>query len=183
MIKFSGKWGRNKDGTTAIEMSFLFMPYLLLSLGIIEMSLMFASESMLEGATTRSARIIKTGQLQQVAPENMEAEFRRKLCTHLPAMIDCEAVVVEARVMENFADFDDMQPSFDEDGRMVSSGFALGGSSSKVLVRVSYNYQAYAPFVGHLLYGEDNSRLFISTIVLQSEPYDFSAETLAGGEF
>ncbi len=76
MIKFFGKWGKNRDGATAIEFAFLAMPYLLLSLGIIELSLMFASESLLEGATSRAARTVKTGQLQQSAPENMEGEIR-----------------------------------------------------------------------------------------------------------
>ena len=181
MIKFFGKWGKNREGATAIEFAFLAMPYLLLSLGIIEMSLMFASESLLEGATSRAARVVKTGQLQQSATENMENEFREKICTYAPVLIKCNDIIIEARVMDNFADYGAMQPSFDEDGMMTSNGFALGGSSQKVLIRVAYNYTAITPLVGQMLWGADSSRLFMSTIVLQSEPYDFSEEMALDG--
>jgi len=182
MIKFFGKWGKNREGATAIEFAFLAMPYLLLSLGIIEISLMFASESMLEGATTRAARTVKTGQLQQSGAADLESNFRTTLCNYAPVLIRCEDIVIEAKVMESFADYDSMQPQFDEDGMMESDGFALGGSSEKILIRVAYNYTAFTPLVGQILWGPDSSRLFVSTIVLQSEPYDFSEEMgLDGG--
>lgn len=127
------------------------MPYLLLSLGIIELSLMFASESMLEGATTRAARTVKTGQLQQSGTADLEGDFRAKLCTHAPVLIRCEDIVIEARVMDSFADYESMQPQFDEDGQMQADGFSLGGSSEKILIRVAYNYTAITPLVGQML--------------------------------
>ena len=181
MIKFFGKWGKNREGATAIEFAFLAMPYLLLSLGIIELSLMFASESMLEGATTRAARVVKTGQLQQSGSANLENDFRAKLCEYAPVMIRCDDIVIEARVMESFADYASMQPQFDQDGQMESDGFALGGSSENIMIRVAYNYTAFTPLVGQMLWGADSSRMFMSTIVLKSEPYDFSEEIGLGG--
>ncbi len=176
MIKFFGNWGKKEDGTTAIEFAFLAMPYLLLSLGIIEMSLMFASESLLEGATTQASRMVKTGQLQQSGSADPEADFRLALCAHAPVLIRCSEIVIEARPMGSFSDYPSMQPSFDEDGAMVSQGFATGGSSDRILIRVAYNYTAFTPLVGHMLWGPDASRMFISTIVLQTEPYDFATE-------
>jgi Flp pilus assembly protein TadG len=185
MIKlsvFRGGWKKNKDGATAIEFAFLFMPYLLLSLGIIEMSMMFASESLLEGATTKAARSIKTGQLQQSGVGDVEGEFRQQLCAAAPVLIKCEDVIIEARVMNSFSDFAAMQPTFDDDGNMVSSGFDPGVSSGRVLLRAAYNYEAITPLVGEMLWGPDRKRLFLSTIVMQLEPYDFAAELEAEGE-
>ncbi len=176
-----GKWGKNRDGATAIEFAFLAMPYLLLSLGIIELSLMFASESMLEGATTRAARVVKTGQLQQSGTADLEGDFRAKLCDHAPVLIRCEDIVIEARVMESFSDYENMQPQFDQNGDMQTDGFALGGSSEKIMIRVAYTYTSFTPLVGQMLWGADSSRMFMSTIVLQSEPYDFSEEVALDG--
>ena len=181
MIKFLQKWRKNRDGATAIEFAFLAMPYLLLSLGIIEMSLMFASESMLEGATTRAARVVKTGQLQQSGTADLEGDFRAKLCSNAPVLIRCEDIVIEAKVMESFANYENMQPQFDQNGDMQTDGFSLGGSSEKILIRVAYNYTAFTPLVGQMLWGADSSRMFMSTIVLQSEPYDFSEEIALDG--
>ena len=84
--------------------------------------------------------------------------------------------------MSSFADASTMSPVFDEDGAMVSQGFDAGGSSDRILVRASYTYSGLTPLVGPLLLGETNSRMFISTIVLQSEPYDFGAELAMEGE-
>ncbi|MGH1376202.1 MAG: TadE/TadG family type IV pilus assembly protein [Alphaproteobacteria bacterium] len=170
MFQVLRKWFIKEDGTTAIEFSMLLMPYLMISLGIIEISLMFASASLLEGATDSASRIIRTGQVQQSGgdPETM---FRDALCEFAVVLVRCEDVTVEAIRMDSYGDYSDAV--LDGDGNMVSQGFDVGGSSDKVLIRVSYRYEMMTPLVGELLNGSDGSRLFISTIVLQTEPYEF----------
>lgn len=182
MLKFFRNLFKRKEGSTAAEFAFLLMPYLVMSMGIIELSLMFTSESLLEGATSEAARKVKTGQIQQSGAPDLEAEFKNAICDYATVLIKCDDVIIEARVMESFSDAEAMQPTLDEDGNMVSSGFAIGGSSDRVLIRVAYRYNAFTPFVGPMLWGADNSRNFMSTVVLQSEPYDFAAELMAEGE-
>ena len=69
-----------------------------------------------------------------------------------------------------------MAPNYDEDGNLVSAGFDPGESSDRVLIRAAHNYSMMTPFVGPLLAGPDNQIQFLSTIVLQAEPYDFEGE-------
>lgn len=185
MIKFFSKFIKRKEGTTAIEFSFLLMPYVLLSMGIMEISLMFTSESLLEGATTHASRQIKTGQIQKLYPDDpaeMERVFRDELCGYATVLIRCDDVVVEVRVMDSFGDYDSMAPSFDEDGNMESQGFDAGESSARLLVRVGYRYTGFTPLVSQMLWGADSSRQFMSTLVMQAEPYDFAAELENNGE-
>lgn len=185
MIKFFSKFIKRKEGSTAIEFSFLLMPYFLLSMGIIEISLMFTSESLLEGSVTHASRQIKTGQMQKLYPDDpaqMEQVFRDEVCRYASSLIRCADVVVEVRVMNSFGDFDSMAPTYDEDGNMESQGFDAGGSSDRLLIRVGYRYTAFTPLVGQLLWGPDSSRNFVSTIVMQAEPYDFAAELENNGE-
>jgi Flp pilus assembly protein TadG len=169
--KFRG-WVHNKDGATAIEFSLLAIPYVFLTLGIIELSIMYASASLLEGATNSAARLIKTGQIQ-TAGGNEEDAFRTALCNYATVLINCNDVVIEALPMNSFSDYDAMQPQMDKNGNMVSQGFNPGGSDAKTLIRVAYRYTMLTPFVGTLLAGPTNSRLFMSTVVLQTEPYQF----------
>jgi hypothetical protein len=56
---------------------------------------------------------------------------------------------------------------------MESQGFDAGASDSKLLIRVSYRYTMMTPVIGPLLTGPKNSRLFMSTVVMQVEPYEF----------
>ena len=171
--KLLKKFIKNKEGTTAVEFSLLAIPYVFLSLGIIEMSIMYASASLLEGATSSASRMIRTGSLQQSQAGNPEDLFRERVCDIATGLIECDNVVVEVVRLNGFSDFDNYAVQFDGDGNPTSRGFDAGGSSDQILVRTIYTYEMMTPFIGPLLAGADNSRTFISTIVLQTEPYDF----------
>ena len=172
MQKLIGLFARKEDGTTAIEFSLMLMPYLLLSLGIIELSLMYASASLLEGATNSASRMIKTGQLQQ-GNQNPEEAFRDSLCNYMTVLVSCEDVQLEVVPMDSYASYDTYAPSFDEDGNLDSQGFDAGGSNDRIIVRTAYRYSMMTPLIGQLL-APSGSRLFMSTIVLQTEPYEFN---------
>lgn len=172
MLGFLRKWIKKEDGATAIEFSLVAIPYFMLSLGIMELSLMYASASLLEGATDSAARLIRTGQIQQ-SSDDPETLFRQAMCNFVNVLIDCSDVEIEVQTMSSYSDFDTMTPVFDEDGNMVSQGFDAGGSNDRILIRVGYRYSMKTPFIGPLLNGPDGGTLFMSTIVLQSEPYEF----------
>lgn len=169
-MRFTRRWFENIDGATAIEFSLLVVPFIVITLGIIELSLMFLSASIVEGATDSAARLIKTGQIQQTEgdPETM---FRDALCEYAAALVDCEQMVIEVSTIESYSDY--TGPVYDSDGAMISQGFDPGGSNDKVIIRVGYRYKMITPIVGPLLNGADGATQFISTVVLQSEPYEF----------
>ena len=170
MTGFFRKWVKRKDGSTAIEFSMLLMPYLMLMFGILELALMFTSASILEGATDSAARLIRTGQIQQ-SNADPETVFRDALCEFAVILIDCNDMVIEVTTMNSYADY--TAPTYDVDGNLVSAGFSAGTSNDKVLIRVAYRYSMITPVVGNLLNGSDGSTLFMSTVVLQTEPYEF----------
>lgn len=164
------KWFRKDDGAAAIEFSMLLVPYLMLSLGIIEMSLMFLSASLLEGATDSASRLVRTGQIQQ-SGEDPEAMFREALCEFAVVLVECNDMKIEMVKLDSYADY--TQASYDADGEFISQGVDPGGSNDKILIRVAYRYSMITPLVGQLLNGTDGTTLFVSTIVLQTEPYEF----------
>lgn len=174
-INFAG-WIKNREGTTAIEFALMAIPYFLLTLGIIELSIMYAAATLLEGATTSASRLLRTGEIQ-MSGRDPEEMFRESLCSYATVLVDCDDVVVESIPLTSYADYETFAAQYDEDGDLVSQGFAVSGSDSAILVRVAYRYTMMVPFIGTLLAGPDSSRLFVSTIVLQTEPYDFGGET------
>jgi len=166
----------NRDGATAIEFALLAMPFTFLLMGVIELCLMFAADSLFEGATTSAARLIRTGQLQQgyATASEQENAFRDALCTYATALIDCNGVILEAQKLTNFSDAESSPPTYDTTtGELVPTGFAIGGSDDKVLVRVFYRYHFMTPLIGPLLGGADSAVDFVSTVVLETEPYEF----------
>lgn len=167
-------WVRKKEGTTAVEFSLLCIPYFMLTIGIIELSMMYAAATLLEGATNSAARLIRTGQIQQSGDPDPEQLFRDALCGYATTLINCNDIVIEVIPMASFDDYDSYAPQYDEDGNLESQGFDAGGSEDRMLVRTAYRYHMMNSFTGTLLLGPTNSRLFMSTIVMQTEPYDWA---------
>ncbi len=164
------KWFRRDDGAAAIEFSMLVFPYIMISLGIIELSLMMLTGSLLEGATNKASRLIKTGQIQKSESDH-ETMFRDALCDASTFLVKCEDMVVEVMPLNSYGDY--TEAAYDADGNMQTTGFDAGGSNDKVLIRVSFRYEMITPVIGPLLNGPDGGTVFVSTIVIQSEPYEF----------
>lgn len=177
LLKFLSGWIRKKDGATAIEFALLAIPYVFLTVGIIELSIAYATAALLEGATNSAARMIRTGQLQESGSADPAADFRAALCSYASVLINCEDVQIEVVRMDSYFNYHDYDVSYDDQGRMVERGFDPGGVNDKVLVRAAYQYHMMTPFIGPLLAGTDNTLQFISTIVLQAEPYEFQDDS------
>lgn len=167
-------WIGDKQGSTAIEFSMLAMPFIMILVGTMEIGLMFASNSVLDGATGAAARMIRTGQVQQSGGDPRDV-FVEKLCEKSSFLLDCSRFQVEVVEMDAFSDFNSYAAEFDDEGNPESRGFTPGGVNSVNLIRVFYRYNLATPLIGQFLAtGPDNSRMMVSTVVLETEPYDLS---------
>ncbi len=164
---------QKSDGATAIELAFVAAPLLYFLLGIIEIALMFTTSIVLEGATSDASRLIRTGQAQQSG--DAQAMFEDALCDAVSVLADCSEIEYEVVAIEDgFGGAGGNSPTFNEDGSFESQGFDAGGVSDVILIRVIYQYALKTPILAQFFSdpGSD-TRLMMSTIVLQTEPYDF----------
>lgn len=166
------RWQGAGDGTTAVEFSLLAIPFVLTAIGIIELSLYFASGVLLEGAVQDTARLIRTGQLQQTAGDPLE-EFMEKLCEKAGFLMDCDDFQYQVEKLDDFND--DIEPDIDDEGKITET-FELDQITAGCvgLVRITYPYQFMTPVFAEL-WGNyaGGKRLLMSTIVFQTEPYNF----------
>jgi hypothetical protein len=164
----------NRDGAVAVEFALVAIPFFLLVIGLLELSLMYAASAVLEGGTVAASRLIRTGQAQSSG--DPASAFEELLCRHVGALIPCDSLVFEAIVPDpnDFADAEDLGPNFDDDGNLEPSGFDPGGVSDVVVIRSAYRFRFVTPFVAPLFANNsDNSVLLMSTVTLRNEPYDF----------
>lgn len=166
---------RREDGVTAVEFALLATPLFMLVFGLIEMCMIFTKQGILEYATSQAARKIRTGQAQQSgSPEDF---FKEALCESASFLLGCDDIAYEVQSLGNFGDADEQpEPSFDEEGNFLSQGFDSGGSNGVVMIRTVYRHTLFTPMMSSLMDspGESGKRLMISTVVLQSEPYEFN---------
>lgn len=172
MKKLIRKWMKSDKGATAVEFALVVFPFTYLLIGIIELSVMFAAMSTLDAATNDAARLIRTGQVQMsnIDPQQM---FEDKLCERASVFLPCDRIQYEVITMNGFTDFASYPPTYDEDGNLESQGFNPGSVDDVVLIRAAYRYPLLTPLIASAFSdGANNSKLMVTTVVLETEPYD-----------
>jgi len=168
-------WLVKDTGSAAVEFALVGLPFITMLVGIVEMTLFFATGVVLEGAAADAARMIRTGQVQ--VSTDPVTTFENALCDNVGMLISCDDLEYEVLTVPNdsFSNAESMAPKFDADGNLISGGFTPGGSSDDVLVRVVYQYQFLIPFMGTLAGGSvtSNHGTLMSTLVIKNEPYKF----------
>ena len=171
--RFTGWFGKT-DGTTDIEFSLLAVPFIFFVIVIIELSLMFLGDAVLNGAVYDASRVIRTGAAQQSG--DPETAFGDALCSQAGLMLDCDAMEYQVETLESFEEAD-LEPEFDEDGHMIPVPFDAGAVSDIVIIRVTYLYPLLTPMIGQFFADSPgNTKLLMATTVMQTEPYDFEED-------
>ena len=160
---------RDERGSALIEFALVGPPFLLLLIGTMEISLMFFTDAVIEGATKEAARQIRTGHIQESA--DPVVAFRAKLCDSLFNVIDCSKVAFNVQTFSNFGAVS-MPLEVDEDGEPVGTGFLPGGSSAVTVVRTMYRWEFFTPLVAEMIPAGPGGHLLVSTVAFQNEPYN-----------
>ena len=165
-------WGKDRHGSTAVEFALIGIPFIFMVIGIIETALMFTSQSLLEAATAEAARQVRTGAVQQGGGEEV---FQEELCEFAAILIPCEKIQYQVVAMDNFESAEQFpEPEYDDNGDLEDQQFDAGGVSDVVMIRTSYTYDIKTPLMAPLLTNNNGTqRIMLSTIVLQTEPYEF----------
>ena len=160
---------RDDSGGAMVEFGLLAMPFLLLLVGTMEISVMFFTGAVIEGATKEAARQIRTGNIQTSG--DPVTTFQNQLCEALYNVIDCSKVVFN---VQTFADFGsvNMPIEVDEDGEVINTGFNPGGSSAVTVVRTIYRWEFITPLINQAIPAGFGGHLIVSTAAFQNEPYN-----------
>lgn len=173
-MKYSYRGNIKKDqkGSTAVEFAIVGIPFIFMVIGIIEMALMFATHSLLEASLSKAARQVRTGAVQLGGGEDL---FREELCDSASILIPCNELQYQVVSLDDFSDANDFpDATFDDEGNLEDQQFDAGGVSDVVMVRISYRYPIKTPIMQPILSNNnDFNRILLSTMVLQSEPYEF----------
>lgn len=159
----------DERGSALIEFAFVAPPFLLLLVGILEVSVMFFTSTVIEGATKEAARQIRTGQIQESADPLVA--FRDQLCDSLLGVIDCTKVKFDVQTFSSFSDVS-MSLEIDEDGEIENTIFSPGGSSAVTVVRAIYRWEFMTPLIDKVMPASVGGHLLISTVAFQNEPYN-----------
>lgn len=163
---------RDENGAVAVEFALIAIPFFLILFSIIEVSLVFFANQILDNAVADASRMIRTGQAQQA---NFTAtEFRSKVCENLIGLFDCSAnkLYVDVKTFNTFNDVTVAKP-INADGEIEDNfGYDDGGPETIVVARVYYEWPLITNFIktglGDLANG---NRLIASVATFRNEPF------------
>jgi Flp pilus assembly protein TadG len=172
LLRDARRFGRRKDGATAVEFGLVIFPFLAILFAIVEIALVFYAGQVLETATADSARRIMTGEVQNAKMD--AAAFKADLCARLQALFNCATGVhIDVRKFTSFSSATLNQP-VNEDGELDTSdfGFVPGTQGDIVVVRVAYEWPIFVRDFGFNLASLPNGkRLLMATAAFRNEPY------------
>lgn len=167
----------------AVEFALVILPFMTLLFAIFELGLVFFVSVVLDGATTRAARQIRTGEFQSAA--GTAAAFKTSVCNEMLWLkTGCSSnAKVDVRTYTLFSQVKTAPPptTGPPENRQFNSAnscFQPGGPTNIVLVRTFYTWTLLTPMLDDSLVNlGSNKRLLSSTVIFRNEP--FGATTAA----
>jgi len=163
-------------GAAAIEFAIVAIPFFALVFAIIETAIVFFAGQVLDTAVQNSARLIRTGQVQQQGMN--QADFRQDVCERLSGMFECGSrLFVDVQTYSSFGAVS-YEPPIEEDEEEFDEedeAYAPGGAGEIVVVRVFYAWPVILDFFGlDLSNMAGGNRLLGSVAAFRNEPFPWS---------
>ena len=176
-----GRFRRDARGATAVEFALVAAPFIALLVACLQTGLVYLSQSALELATEKSARLVLTGTVQgeaqgqaQTQPET-QAQFLATVCSKLPAILgNCANLLVDAQVYASFGSANTSAPTitYNAQGQITNTwNYNTGGPGDIVVLRVMYLMPVVGGPLNFALANSNGARLLIATAVFKNEPF------------
>lgn len=160
---------RDDSGATAVEIALIMPVFLYLLMGIIEMSLLFYTTTVVDGAVHAAGRQIRTGQAQ-LSGSTLNT-FTVALCNSLGAVYNCNNITLDVRTFSTFSSVS-IPIELDDDGNVTNTQFSVAGAGKIQAIRATYTWKFYTPMIGFYFGSAGaNTRRISTTTVFRNEPY------------
>jgi Flp pilus assembly protein TadG len=175
------RWRGDERGSAAIEFAIIAPVFFFLMFVIAETALVFIAEQVLDNAVFETARLIRTGQVQEAGMS--EADFKTQVCNRVAVFINCNTAnfYMDVKSYDTFGAMQVTNP-LDQNENFNNPGtFEFGNANDIVVVRVYYQWPTNKIFGSLSLKNLTNGkRLIGSFAAFCNEPYQ-SATGGCGG--
>ncbi len=182
---FVKKTKTDTKGATAVEFAMLGIPFVMLLLGIVELSTLFFVKSTLQHAVAESSRQVRTGEFQ--AAGGGASEFKTLVCSNMAGVGKCSNLRVDviSTATGKFtnlvlpqspppctgskAQIDACEAA---DPVMPADTYVNTNGGDVVIVRVQYVYHLATPsFLTRLANAPGNTHVITETTAFKNEPF------------
>lgn len=161
---------RASGGSTAVEFGMVGLPFVLIVFAILEIGIVFVTDSILENAAIETGRLVRTGRAS--AQSMTAATFKTSLCGRMSIFsADCATrAYVDVRVLPQFT----TTPPDPMAGGTFNTGaltYNNGAPGDLILVRVWYRQPLVTTFLAQGLSRlNDGAAMLTATTAFRNEP-------------
>jgi Flp pilus assembly protein TadG len=164
---------RDVRGAAAIEFGLLAIPFFGLLFAILQVGLVFFAGQSLETAVANTARLVRTGQAQQLG--YTATDLTSQICSQVSALFtNCTTnLKLDVRTYATFDSVDLAKP-VDVNGNLKTNTFiyAAGHGSDIVVIRAFYEWPVFAKLLSFNLTNlADGNHLLASVAAFRNEPF------------
>jgi Flp pilus assembly protein TadG len=164
---------RDQRGASIIEFALVALPFFALLVAILQTSLTFFVQGLVESAAEAAGRQLMTGQAQTQGLS--QAQFKALTCSQLPSFLSCSNLIVDVQQAGSFAGVSTTAPivSYDpKTGKPTNGQYSPGGAGQVTILRVMYIWSEQKGPLGFDLSNQPGgNRLLVATSVFKTEPY------------
>ncbi len=165
------RFKKDRKGGTAVEFAAILLPFLLLTLGTLEISLIHLSRSAMTDAVEKTSRQIMTGQAGCIDAQ----EYVEQLCARL-SFSNGECTSNTKVFVEELAAFSQTPGDLEQDFDAIP-GFGVidsGRENSVMLLRSLHRWNVMIPLLDQALGGGDGEIILESNLAFRNEPFGAS---------
>jgi Flp pilus assembly protein TadG len=166
------RFRRNRRGSAAVEFALIAPVFFGLLFAILETALVFLASQVMESATQDSARLIMTGQAQNLNFKGRD--FRDQVCNHLVGLFaDCKQnVKIDVQNYSAFGSVN-INSQIDASGNFIDNmQYCPGQAQDIVVVRVFWQWPLFVTGLGYDITNlAGHKRLLVATAAFRNEPF------------
>lgn len=168
-LKTGRRLRRNDSGAAAVEFAIIAVPFFFILFAIIEISLIFIKQQILETAVQDAARKIWTGEM--TSGNTTRGQFKAFICGKTFSLLGCpDNLKIDVKAYDYWQPIDNPV----KDGAIDDSkfDFATGGGDKIVVIRAATVHKPIAAlftYPGSRL--KDGSLLIMASAAIRPEPY------------
>jgi Flp pilus assembly protein TadG len=164
--KLLRRFKRERKGSTAVEFALIITPFLMLTMGTLEIALIHLSRSSMADALEKTSRQIMTGEAACLTAE----EYITQLCDRLSfANGSCNDNTKV--VMQELATFSSDPGADEQNFDNITSAMENGRENSIMLLRAYHRWNVMFPLLDDALGGGNGELILVSNLAFRNEPF------------
>lgn len=164
-------FSRDTAAASTLEFALVSVPLFFLILALFQMAFVYFANFALESATAQAARLVRTGQAQDLTL----AKLKQEVCSKISAPLSCSGLSLDIRKYENFgAAASGLTQPLDAAGNIRTDfKYDPGASGDVMVVRAFYplDIGALLPAEVSLSNMAGNKRVLVATAAFRNEPF------------